>query len=127
MTARAVEESTIDVCENCGGVWLDWFDGEAPELARQAAPLPSIDVAPPPLSRQACPRCVAPLRHELFLGRGPGVFRCADCMGLFVPRASFDDLLEIEPTHADEPPPSEHPRGWPARMLARIRGLLGAS
>lgn len=125
MVARDVEESTIDVCEGCGGVWLDWFDGEATELARQAAPLPPIESAPPPLSRHSCPRCVVALDRESFLGQGPDVLRCSGCMGLFVPRTSFDDLLAIKPADADEPPPSIHPRGWPARMLARVRALLG--
>ena len=34
MEERGPANARIDVCRACGGVWLDWFDGEATALAR---------------------------------------------------------------------------------------------
>jgi Zn-finger nucleic acid-binding protein len=36
MVAQAIEHATIDVCEECGGVWADAEDGDVGTVATQA-------------------------------------------------------------------------------------------
>jgi Zn-finger nucleic acid-binding protein len=104
---RSVE---VDVCDACGGLWLDWFDGEVQALAVEAEAARVDRGTPPPshLSRprggtSACPRCMRPLVPELHrfgdasddeLVNGVELLRCTECVGSFVPRSSAHLLLD---------------------------------
>ena len=109
MRCEAVPSAEIDVCDACGGLWVDWFDGEVHTLAVEAeAARVDRGVAPPsPHPRGggsgACPRCTRSLAPELHrfsdasegeLVEGVELFRCADCAGSFVPRSSAHLLLD---------------------------------
>jgi Zn-finger nucleic acid-binding protein len=104
MRPEATSGGTIDLCDACGGAWIDWFDGDLRAIAEEAergrrdTPLPPQ--APVP---RGCPRCARALEAELLrfedaldeeLVTGVEVFRCADCIGAFVPRASAHLLID---------------------------------
>jgi Zn-finger nucleic acid-binding protein len=82
-----VGEAVIDVCPGCGGIWVDWFDGELVALVRGAPGVPGAR-APERAGSSECPRCRRPLDGELYLDSRAEILRCADCAGAFVPRAS---------------------------------------
>ena len=91
MEARVLAGCTVDVCPSCRGLWVDWFDGELLDVARQTGPLshrPPVAFDP---TAAPCPRCLRPMT----LGSVEGILlvRCAECGGTFVPRAAFEDLL----------------------------------
>lgn len=89
-------ESIIDVCPTCGGVWVDWFDGELATMARSA---PNRRPAKVEHSSgdSACPRCRSPLASERYLDTRVDIFRCGDCAGAFVPFSSIDAVVNATP------------------------------
>jgi Zn-finger nucleic acid-binding protein len=109
MRREPVPSAEIDVCEACGGLWVDWFDGDVRALATEAEAArqgrgpgrASSPGAGAPAG--ACPRCRQALRPELhrFSDARPGelvdgveLFRCPECAGSFVPRPSAHLLLD---------------------------------
>src|SRR5688500_12747533 len=96
MDHQALVECEVDVCTSCGGIWVDWFDGEVRQVTAEAlgaAPTPPR----PPADRQsrneaiaigACPRCTRQLVAERYKVEGQvtgaDLLRCEDCLGVFV-------------------------------------------
>ena len=77
----AKAEAEVDVCDACGGLWVDWFDGEvraiATETMRVSEPGPRPDDATKTDGREsrprneahavgACPRCTRQLVNERY-------------------------------------------------------------
>ena len=107
MRPEAVPSAEVDICDACGGLWLDWFDGDVPTLAAEAeraqvdrgTPIP----AAPPQGPGICPRCVRALVADTyrFPDAAPGelidhveLLRCTECAGSFVSRSSAHLLLD---------------------------------
>jgi Zn-finger nucleic acid-binding protein len=121
MRVEPTSMAEVDVCDACGGMWVDWFDGELHALAVEAemarvergTPLPQPPLDPNAAARahaKHCPRCSQLLGAELYrfadarddeLVAGVELFRCSDCAGAFVPRGSAHVLLD----RAKEGPP----------------------
>lgn len=108
MQTEPLSRAEVDVCPACGGMWVDWFDGDLEAIAIEAergrvargTPLPRA-LRQPVATR--CPRCSQALSAELYrfgdarddeLVSGVEVFRCADCAGAFVPRSAAHLLLD---------------------------------
>jgi hypothetical protein len=154
MTAEALGDAEVDVCSGCGGMWVDWFDGEvraisaevlAGETARTSRPsAPTSSLRNEVVATGACPRCTRQLvaeRYTLPDSRTPEapvtglavatdavLLRCEDCLGVFVPRASAALLASL---HDSEPPASStegagvlEPLPW-QRLVALLRRMLG--
>jgi Zn-finger nucleic acid-binding protein len=119
MDRRTIAEATIDVCSRCKGLWVDWFDGELTQVAREAAPLSVASTAVEGVSSFGCPLCQRILVSEEHAPGAARVWRCGECAGSFVPRASFDALVLA----GDTPEASIRP-GPLARLLAALRALL---
>lgn len=79
-------EAEVDVCESCGGMWVDWFDGEVrkiatetlrisePNLKAAAEAAPESEEKPPPSQESAigaCPRCSQHLVAERYVMTAP--------------------------------------------------------
>lgn len=141
MTQHALEECEVDVCSACGGIWIDWFDGEIRRVtaeALQAAPPPPKSAADRPSRNEAvaigaCPRCTRQLAAERYKldeqPTGADLLRCEDCLGVFVSKSS-GELLATLPED-DEPPPSQaqgpevlDPLPW-QRFLIVLKRVLG--
>ncbi|MBX3202184.1 MAG: zf-TFIIB domain-containing protein [Labilithrix sp.] len=133
MRCEAVPSAEIDVCDACGGLWVDWFDGDVHTVAAEAeaaragragaaAPAPA-----PARGSGACPRCTHVLQLEMYrftdatereLIPGVELLRCPECAGSFVPRSSAHLLLDRV----------REPRAvtlWEA-LVGVIRRLVGA-
>jgi Zn-finger nucleic acid-binding protein len=120
MDTRTVHDVVIDVCSGCKGLWLDWldwFDGELAQVAHDAAPLSLPRSPAPEPGTRACPDCRTPLAHQAYRNV-PGLFRCGECAGTFVPRTSFEALAQL--TDVVE----EHPRSALRRLVDAILHLL---
>jgi Zn-finger nucleic acid-binding protein len=124
MEPRSLFDALIDVCPDCKGLWIDWYDGDLATVASSAAPL-SVPYAAPRGSdeiREGCPRCRSALRAEMFHDEstGPTIHRCGDCAGAFVPRSSFDAIVVLaQKSHLETAPPSRF-----ARLVAIVAALL---
>ncbi|MBW2528351.1 MAG: zf-TFIIB domain-containing protein [Deltaproteobacteria bacterium] len=123
MQERGPAEARVDVCRGCGGVWLDWFDGEATVLARavQQAGIATTGAAGRPTD--ACPRCHSELGVERFGGDGPEVLRCGDCQGLFLSDEAVPLMAALDPARsrgADGPSALD-------RLVGALRRLLSVS
>lgn len=134
MTVENLAEAEVDVCGACGGLWVDWFDGEvkrvatevlATEAARASRPsAPTSSLRNEAFATGACPRCTRQLAVERYVVRaevgprdkgertsvstitGADLLRCEDCAGVFVPRTSAGLLATLPPDEDDVPPPS---------------------
>ena len=110
MHTENTSSAEVDICDACGGMWVDWFDGDVHAIAVEteaarvergtALPPPALDAAAAP---KRCPRCSQVLSAELYrfadakedeLVTGVEIHRCADCLGAFVPRGSAHLLLD---------------------------------
>lgn len=119
MTQQALSECEVDVCAACGGIWVDWFDGEVRQVTAEAlgaAPIPPRSETDRPSRNEAiavgaCPRCTRQLvaeRYELEQqATGADLLRCEDCLGVFVTKSSGEMLAALPPD--EEPPASEGP------------------
>lgn len=114
-----VGESTIDVCPSCGGIWVDWFDGEIIRMA-QGAPR-SAPAGHATGGASACPRCHSALAREGYLDTGAAILRCADCVGAFVPREAVALLVNAGDRGTDQ---GAAPHGVLERLLEILRGWL---
>lgn len=89
---QQVGEAIIDVCPACGGIWVDWFDGELDEMVRGA---PAVAAGRGEgAGKGECPRCNAPLAGELHLDGVTKIRRCGDCAGAFVPRDAAKAIVD---------------------------------
>jgi Zn-finger nucleic acid-binding protein len=110
--------AVVDLCKRCGGVWIDWEDGDLTELAREVPPAPTRVI--PRSGTGACPRCNRRLAVELFLGTAE-VLRCGECAGAFLPYASIGKIAASTPAEARDTP--DDPGAW-ARLIGALRRLL---
>lgn len=130
MDERGAGDAMVDVCSHCRGLWIDWFDGDTVDVAMKAAPLSVRAPVALDLTKAFCPRCLRLLTftnhaiHEYASGpltdHGPLLLRCGECMGTFVPRTVFDELIELANTEEEDTRP-DSPLG---KLLAVIRRLL---
>ncbi len=94
-------DAVVDLCGRCGGVWIDWEDGDLTALAREVPPAQTRVI--PRGGPGACPRCNRPLTVELFLETAE-VLRCGECAGAFLPYASIGKIAASTPADAREAP-----------------------
>ncbi len=136
MRCEPVPSAEVDVCDHCGGLWVDWFDGEVQTLASEAeaarvdrgTPLPALLGEAPLGGTSCCPRCQTKLVQELVKFGDAGehelvndveLLRCVECVGSFVPRSSAHLLLARV----------REPRAmtlWEA-LVAMLRRMVGGS
>jgi len=102
--------AAVDSCELCGGGWFDFSDGEFAELARHAGP--ADEIRPPSFTNLDCVDCSVSLQRQPYLGTGPELLRCPECMGAFL---STDDIRTLSRFHKQTG--VENP-GWWSRFWA---------
>jgi Zn-finger nucleic acid-binding protein len=99
-----VGDAVIDVCPGCGGIWVDWFDGDLVQMVRGAPRVAGTARAPDRPGRWECPRCHRGLDPERYQESHAEVGRCADCAGVFVPKGSTGAVAQLAEAAAAEPP-----------------------
>jgi Zn-finger nucleic acid-binding protein len=115
-----VGDAIIDVCPACGGLWVDWFDGDLVQMVRGAPHVPDAARVLDRPGRWECPRCHRGLEEESYQGTTADVRRCADCAGVFVPKTSIGAVAHL--TEADAPAPPPDALSKLARTLQRWLG-----
>jgi Zn-finger nucleic acid-binding protein len=116
--------SVVDVCRECAGIWVDWFDGDLTGVARDAS------AAEPPSERApvakaitpSCPRCRRPLHEERYRDGGAVILRCSECAGAFVPRASAQAIASLS---MDGGGREGEDTGFLTKLIERVRQALG--
>jgi len=122
MTEKNLFDAVVDVCGDCHGVWVDWFDGDLGHVIEQvSADDPSAAPARATKKSGACPKCQAQLNAE---DRADGVslLRCGDCGGAFVPRSSFVPLIAV--AHKEPEISAQSSPSVVARLVAILHSLL---
>lgn len=99
-------DARIELCNGCGGLYIDWHDGEVPAVVRKVGSLPAGSTLSGGGSG-ACPHCSIALHAEAFDGTDATVLRCGSCAGVFVPRSAFDALRRHARGQRVERPPAE--------------------
>ena len=100
----------VDLCEACRCVFIEYFDGDAANIARalQTESLMQAE-ALTDLSRPAdayagdeyrdpphCPECDVPMQLMLYLEQGPPVHRCNQCMATLATARQVAALARYE-------------------------------
>ncbi len=98
MREHSTPRAVVDVCDGCGGVWIDWFDGELSTAVR-GAELP-VGRAGGEEGRWTCPTCRKKLVDERYDGDGPTISRCGSCAGAFVERSTVEVIVALGPPDA---------------------------
>ena len=88
---------SIDVCDNCHGVWLD--AGELDRLTHKTD-FPSHQLEHSTVLQLECPRCAKDSFARVETPNASFVI-CVDCKGIFVSGSTFDEL--ISPKNKSEP------------------------
>jgi Zn-finger nucleic acid-binding protein len=101
MDERSLDDALVEVCPSCKGLWIDWFDGDLVHVAKQAAPLSVPPLAAVPTGNPSCADCRCKMVFEHY-ATGPGLWRCGACAGTFVPRSSFEALVDLASPVAKE-------------------------
>lgn len=155
MTTESLDAAEVDVCNGCGGIWIDWFDGEVRAVAKETLDKNLVGRPSDPDALRsearaigACPRCARQLVSERYriasvvpsagspsgfanavASTGAELLRCEECAGAFVSRESAALLTMLPP---DEAPPSAAGAAPGVleplpwqRILAALRALLG--
>jgi Zn-finger nucleic acid-binding protein len=117
LAPTAVGDAIIDVCPACGGIWVDWFDGELTAMVKGARAR-SLGVAPGAKGDASCPRCRRPLDAEQYLESRVEILRCGDCAGAFVPGSAVRTLVALDPEERE-------PTGAWARLISVLQRWLG--
>ena len=108
-------DSTIDACDECGGVFLDFFDGEpfavARDVVKQLEDFESAFRVGGKLL--TCPDCGRPMEVHPYVDIGPDLARCNQCMAVFATPAQIRALSRFT-IHQDRP-----------GFWSRLAGLFG--
>lgn len=138
MASHLLDECEVDVCEACGALWVDWFDGDLRTVT--SGVLDAVD-APPRTGEGAaqerapgaCPRCRAALAREAVVVDGSAgavdVWRCGQCFGVHTARAEAERLIALWRDEASDAG-AELGDGSPLtrlslrRLVAAIRAFL---
>lgn len=110
--------AVVDLCKRCGGVWIDWEDGDLTTLTREVPPAEARAI--PTNGPGQCPRCRHTLAVEVFLGTAE-VLRCGECGGAFIPYPSIGKIAASTP--ADARDVTDEAGSW-SRALRALRGWL---
>lgn len=105
----------VDRCAGCGGLFLEFFDGEPSAISRGLRERRDLSEGrargahDAPLS---CPDCEAPMARRPYLGQGPELARCDTCLAVFLSPSDVEALarLELEPEARKDP-------SWLERLL----------
>lgn len=153
MRQVALTEAEVDVCDPCGGIWVDWFDGEvraiASETLRASDPGPPLaaDAAKPSgranevAASGACPRCTRQLVVEQYVVQAEIASARVDGRTSLVTGRSGAELLRCEEcmgafvsrssaevlawlSGSDDPPPSRGPTSVRPLPWDRLVALL---
>lgn len=125
LTEVPARHATVDRCPDCGGLWIDWFDGEIASVASAVPPAPAAARAAPGETGRGCPDCRAELVPTRYPDdkSGAELLRCGGCAGAFVPRASLQMVIALGPP-GDRP---REPRSRIAELLAELQRLVFGS
>jgi Zn-finger nucleic acid-binding protein len=118
MQEQPIDGEMVDVCESCGGVWIDPTDGEIGPIATQVHVPDTATEENDSSHQRTCPRCsvgLAPLTIKEV-----GLFRCGTCRGTFIPRVMLDAAMWLH-DEDEAPPPTalDGLRGWVKLLLGR--------
>ena len=111
----------VDLCDSCGGVFLEFFDGEPVALSRRLLPAlhPARPEAPSVGNEPLCPDCRTPMVEQPYLRRGPSIARCESCMSVFATRAQLQELAGFRIPDDGGAAPT-----WADAMAERLAGVF---
>jgi Zn-finger nucleic acid-binding protein len=112
----AHQNTSVDLCHRCGGVFLAFFDGEPTAVSREIRG--HLDRFPDAPHRAGgkpleCPDCQRMMEVYPYFDEGPEIARCTGCMAVFATATQARALSAFT-----LPPESE---SWLDRLLGRLR------
>jgi hypothetical protein len=112
----------VDRCAGCGGLFLEFFDGEPSRLSRAVMARPRAQPrARPPAGVLTCCDCERPMVRRPYLGQGPDLARCEACLAVFLSPAEAARLAQL----TLRPEVEEKEPSWLVRLLRWLPGGAG--
>lgn len=104
LTAKVIDDVTIDVCENgCGGIWFDnfeirKFDEPHESAGEELLNIPTNpNVVVNPEQRYNCPVCddIVMMRHPFSFKRKVTIDECPGCAGIWLDEGELTQIREL--------------------------------
>jgi len=118
MRVHVVAGTELDVCDACGCVYFEYFDGEPGALARSLRPLLKPRATPAIDRLSGCPECGGELALRSYLDDGPQLYRCTACLGVF----ATPGMLGALAVYREAPAPKEPEPTLLDRILRYFQG-----
>ena len=98
------ESAQIDHCTRCGGLFIEFFDGDPVDLTLCAVErLRQPGAEPVTFESATCPDCQTSMHHARYYSST--FFRCETCMAVFATQKQQHDLVDhVRERHNDKPP-----------------------
>jgi Zn-finger nucleic acid-binding protein len=113
-------KAEADACAKCGGIFLEFFDGEPTAISRAVVQRDALSRSGAAFEGELrCPDCATPMVRKAYLGHGPELARCEQCLAVFLAPDEISMLASI--ALPPEPPASEPT--WLSRLLAWLPGM----
>lgn len=109
------ESAWVDVCDSCGGVFVEFFDGESSAIARDLVHSisPRAGTSVDSETRPICPECAIPMHTTSYLGDGPEIERCGSCASFFMTRDGLGAMADYRAKRVEQ-------SNWLERVLAAL-------
>ncbi len=124
MDVVTVGAESLDVCGQCSGIFVDWFDGEIQALL-EGYEASSGGPARTQLGSQTlgpCPKCRVPMTEDVHARSGANIFRCTACGGAFVPLKARAPIVFAGP----DPDTVTEPTAWD-RLVTFIGSMFAST
>lgn len=108
---------SFDHCEKCGGIFLDFFDGDPSDVARTLRGALGENPTHAIEGSVDCPDCALPMALELYLDSQIPLYRCGSCAGAFITAGMFRELAKYEVSGSSQ--------SWLQRLLVWLNARLG--
>jgi hypothetical protein len=118
--AGSDSRAEIDRCTACGGMFLEFFDGEPGAIARgleSRGDVVRAGTRPSEGDGLMCPDCEQPMVLRAYLDQGPELPRCEGCLALFLTPETREQMARLELAPAEE----HREPGWLEQLIDWVR------
>jgi Zn-finger nucleic acid-binding protein len=116
----ATVKAEADACAKCGGIFLEFFDGEPAAISRAMVGRDELHRSGGAQAGELrCPDCACAMVRKAYLGVGPELARCEQCLAVFL----APDEVALLANLALPPEQTTAEPTWLSRLLGWLPGM----